>query len=207
MISNDPYFMRRITPPFVWWKNAFSTKQLDDLEKFCGNHELFESVVMVEKEKLDSDKNIRISKVRFFEKTDEISWAFDIFNNAAERLNNDFYQFDLYGYKEFQYTLYDGNDKGKYDWHADTILDNAVPDVMKSESTRKLTMIMLLNNRSDFVGGDFQLNVADQNSPVTVDMERGTIIAFPSFMIHRVTPVLSGIRKSIVIWVEGPKFR
>ena len=40
----------------------------------------------------------------------------------------------------------------------------------------------------------------------TVPFPRGRIIAFPSFMIHRVTPVVEGIRRSIVVWVTGPKF-
>jgi PKHD-type hydroxylase len=38
-------------------------------------------------------------------------------------------------------------------------------------------------------------------------MTRGAIIAFPSFFLHRVTPIVSGVRKALVIWATGPAFR
>ncbi len=38
-------------------------------------------------------------------------------------------------------------------------------------------------------------------------MIKGRMIFFPSFLIHRVAPVTQGIRRSLVIWVTGPKFR
>jgi PKHD-type hydroxylase len=37
--------------------------------------------------------------------------------------------------------------------------------------------------------------------------ERGTVIAFPSYVLHRVTPITSGVRKALVVWAMGPKFR
>ena len=37
--------------------------------------------------------------------------------------------------------------------------------------------------------------------------QKGTIIIFPSFIRHRVTPVTKGVRKSLVVWVDGPRFR
>jgi hypothetical protein len=36
---------------------------------------------------------------------------------------------------------------------------------------------------------------------------RGAIIAFPSFFPHRVTPIISGTRKALVVWATGPEFR
>jgi len=36
---------------------------------------------------------------------------------------------------------------------------------------------------------------------------RGALIAFPSYVLHRVTPIESGTAKSLVIWVNGPQFR
>ena len=43
--------------------------------------------------------------------------------------------------------------------------------------------------------------------PMRAEKARGTLIAFPSYVLHRVAPVTSGIRKSLVIWVAGPEFR
>ena len=36
---------------------------------------------------------------------------------------------------------------------------------------------------------------------------RGTVVAFPSFLYHRVTPVTSGLRKALVAWIAGPRLR
>ena len=43
--------------------------------------------------------------------------------------------------------------------------------------------------------------------PYVAETRRGTIIAFPSYVLHRVSPTESGVRKSLVIWVSGPEFR
>ena len=59
----------------------------------------------------------------------------------------------------------------------------------------------------DFEGGDFQINSGQEKDAESVKMKKGDIIVFPSFMLHRVKPVTKGVRKSIVIWVMGPKFR
>lgn len=204
---NNPFEKRRITPSYAWWKDAFSKTQLDDFEKLCEKYELHDGTVVSGSDDETPDTTVRISKVHFFDKSDETSWIFDTFNNVAKNINDQFYQFDLYGYSQFQYTTYFGSEKGKYDWHMDSILDGTMSDNMKIQDTRKLTLVMLLNDRNEFTGGDFQLNMGQENNPMTIPMERGMIVAFPGFIIHRVTPVLSGVRKSIVIWVEGPKFR
>ena len=39
-----------------------------------------------------------------------------------EDINNQFYNFDINGYESFQYTVYHGEEKGKYDFHQDTIM-------------------------------------------------------------------------------------
>ena len=63
-------------------------------------------------------------------------------------------------------------------------------------------MTMLLND--DFEGGDFEINLSTPNK---VNVKKGMAIFFPSFVLHRVTPVTKGIRKSLVIWVEGPRWK
>ena len=46
-----------------------------------------------------------------------------------------------------------------------------------------------------------------QNNIDSVEMRKGTLILFPSFQLHRIAPVTKGVRKSLVVWVLGPKFR
>ena len=73
---------------------------------------------------------------------------------------------------------------------------------------RKLSVTFLLNDpKKDFKGGTFQINSGEEKNAESVPMRKGDIIVFPSFLIHRVAPVTKGTRKSIVVWVLGPKFR
>ncbi len=197
MISNDPYEKRRLTYSHVWWNEAFTTEELDTLEEYCSKQTLEESCIV-------GEADVRESQVKFINRNEDTSWVFDKFNHVIDSLNQQFYGFDLYGYNSFQYTTYKAEVLGRYDWHMDTILDHNLPQNMAAESTRKLTLVMALND--DFTGGEFQLNLGNEETPTTLEMTRGKIYAFPSFLIHRVKPVLTGTRKSIVIWVEGPKF-
>jgi PKHD-type hydroxylase len=201
MISNEPYEKRRLTYSHVWWNDAFSEEELDLLEHYCFQQELEKSTTVGETE------NYRLSNIKFIDKNTDSTWIFDKFNSVVDGLNDQYYNFNLYGYKTFQYTTYKAEAFGKYDWHMDTTLDHLLPENMKVESTRKLTLVMVLNKPEiDFTGGEFQLNLGREAESTTLDMPRGKIYAFPSFLIHRVKPVLTGVRKSIVIWVEGPKF-
>ena len=78
----------------------------------------------------------------------------------------------------------------------------------KTEDTRKMSLVMLLSDPSkDFVGGDFLLNYSREDNAEVLPLSKGRIVAFPSFLLHKVKPVIRGVRKSLVIWVEGPKFK
>lgn len=84
---------------------------------------------------------------------------------------------------------------GFYKWHKDVVpLD---------ENPRKLSFTLLLNDPKEFTGGNFEFKNL-KNQPI---MEQGSIIVFPSFLEHRVTPVTKGTRYSAVTWMLGPNFK
>ena len=66
-------------------------------------------------------------------------------------------------------------------------------------------MSIQLTDPSEYEGGELQLK--SKNSITTVSKKKGTIIFFPSFMLHRVTPVTKGVRHSLVGWITGPPFK
>jgi len=70
---------------------------------------------------------------------------------------------------------------------------------------RKISLSLQLSEPSDYEGGELVLQAGD--SERVAEKARGTLIAFPSFVLHRVRPVTAGVRKSLVIWVAGPEFR
>lgn len=206
-VFNNPYEKRRITYSHVWWNAAFEEEELKQIENICSSSSL-ENASTVNEENLEKTRLIRKSQVKFFDRDENNFWIFDRFNLISNKINNKYYNFELYGYSSFQYTVYNSEYLGNYDWHMDTILDNNFDNSMQNQSTRKLTLVMPLSEPGkDFTGGEFELNLGQEKNPITIEMQKGKIIAFPSFMIHRVKPVLTGVRKSIVIWIEGPKFK
>ena len=117
---------------------------------------------------------------------------------AALAFNERIYQFDITCFSEpFQCTVYHGNEGGHYDWHVDR--GRGLPE------ERQLTFSVQLSEPSDYEGGELQIRAANKISVAPNTF--GTVIVFPSYNLHRVTPVPAGTRRSLVCWVNGPRFR
>lgn len=188
------------TYSWVYWDNSFTSQELDQIVLYCQEKGTEPSSILGSVKKEDVEK-VRVSSVHFHHRDNNTSWIFDRLNASILLLNERFYGFNLNGYDSFQYTEYDGSRQGKYDWHMDMQLgDNTLGE------TRKLSIVLSLTDPKDYEGGSFQFNIGKEEEPDTVVFPRGRIIAFPSFLLHRVTPVTSGIRRSLVTWVTGPKF-
>lgn len=113
-----------------------------------------------------------------------------------------------------QFTKYKLNQY--YDWHCDSwdkVYDK--PDDPNSHGKiRKLSVTCSLSNPEDYVGGelefDFRNNDPDKQQTIracTEILPRGSICVFPSFVWHRVKPVVKGTRYSLVIWNLGYPYR
>lgn len=204
MISNDPYRRSKVTNSWIYWDDAFTGEEIQSIIDYCDSKEMSSGVTVGAASESDI-KAVRISDVSFHTRDANTAWIFDRLNFVLNRVNEDYYNFDLNGYSQIQYTKYRAEENAKYDWHMDTILDhNNISEGLLE--TRKLSLTLNLND--DYEGGEFELNLGSESrSVVKVPSKKGRAIIFPSFLIHRVKPVTSGIRKSLVVWVVGPKFR
>ena len=95
-----------------------------------------------------------------------------------------------------QYTEYP--EGGFYDWHIDNDVNFAHEPVV-----RKISMTCLLSPENEFEGGDLEL--MREGKPAK--LKQGHAIFFASFIRHRVTPVIRGNRKSLVMWFGGTPLR
>ena len=136
----------------------------------------------------------------------DLLWMWEKFNNLIAYYNDKYFNFDIYGYNYLQYAKYEPG--GKHEFHMDLPLDGKTVQYNLLEHLRKMTVILLLGEPGvDFEGGEFQLNHFSEQYPWNTNLKKGHVIIFPSFLLHRVAPVISGVRESIAVWPVGPKFR
>jgi len=90
----------------------------------------------------------------------------------------------------------------KYDWHVDQFM--GIEDTI-----RKISFSILLND--DFEGGELQIEAGSPEIPderiETVKLKKGDALIFPSYTWHRVLPVTSGVRHSLVGWCRGDQWK
>lgn len=146
------------------------------------------------------NKDTRTTQLAWLGTKPELIDIWAKFAHATAEINRNFFRFDLTGfYEPMQLGLYSAHDSGHYDWHIDAApQDKSVP--------RKLSIAMLLSDPAEFEGGEFQVKTcSDQIS--TLETRKGRAWFFPSYTLHRVTPVTKGVRRSLVLWSGGPEFR
>lgn len=182
--------------PFVWWEGGFTEQELNWLQEQAQKaDQRAQAGGMNTEEEL---KQVRRSQVSWLQKTPDTAWVFEKLGHIASSLNAQYYRFDLTGFGEpLQLTNYDQSEHGMYGWHQDY--------GGKLSPSRKLSLVLQLTDPSQYEGGNLQVMTGGQ--PQTVRKQRGLVAAFPSYVLHQVTPVTSGNRQSLVAWVSGPAFR
>tara|TARA_R100001369_G_scaffold48180_1_gene74664 strand:+ start:2221 stop:2844 length:624 start_codon:yes stop_codon:yes gene_type:complete len=112
-----------------------------------------------------------------------------------------------------QFTTY--KKKQFYDWHCDS-WDKTYyqPNTPSHGKIRKLSVTVTLSDPKDYKGGelefDFRNTDPDKKPNIKKCIEilpKGSLVVFPSFLWHRVCPVKSGERNSLVIWNLGYPFK
>lgn len=202
MIIN-PNFVYSTTNPFICLSGVFTNEECDLISEIGNNYPMMDSVV--------GGTTAQISPVRqstnsFILPNLETEWIFNRLIDASTFVNDKYFQYELFGFSYFQYTEY-GSNLDHYDWHMDL---DPIKDVEIGyvASTRKLSASVILSDPCDYEGGSLEIyQRPDGTAEHVINQEKGSIIYFPSYQMHRVTPVLDGVRKSLVVWVEGPKFK
>ena len=118
-----------------------------------------------------------------------------------------------------QYTHY--KEGQFYSWHSDTALDTYHKPQVRFASTvgrgqeemiqsgeyvRKLSFTLQLSDPTDYRGGEVEF-LDSEGQRFLAPKQRGTMIVFDARTRHRVRKVKEGLRKSIVGWVVGPRWK
>jgi PKHD-type hydroxylase len=177
---------------FTSWENVFSDEELERVNAI--GMALLPEAAQVGTE---VDVDYRRSKVSWIQLNAETEWIFSRLGYVISSLNGQFYGFSLYGFVEgLQYTVYEEDNEGCYDWHVDW---------NSATSQRKLSVVVQLSDPTEYEGGDLQ--VLTSKNPTDVEKAKARAAVFPSFILHRVTPVTKGVRRTLVAWICGDAFK
>ena len=143
-----------------------------------------------------TDTKKRITKISWIP-FQEMGHMYQDLNKFIQQANKNHFGFgDIRITEQAQFTEYP--EGGFYDWHMDCDVN------MEHEPpVRKISMTLLLNDPSEFEGGDLELMAPGRYA----ELKQGHAIIFASFLNHRVNPVTRGMRQSLVVWFGGKSFR
>jgi len=134
--------------------------------------------------------------------------VYELVMSAFKETNSKMFGFELWDIEPPQLCVYYAQDEGRYTWHQDA---QDMPIEMDTDGLRrKLSMSILLNDSSEFEGGEFEVfeSVHGSGAPevYTAPLQKpGDAVVFDSTAFHRVKTVTKGVRAALVIWCWGKR--
>jgi len=129
--------------------------------------------------------------------TDDIDFVYKRLRSLVMSINISIWNYNIYDFGEpMKFTEYNELDKSSTCVHSDL--------AQGLTTYRKLTVIAQLSDENSYEGGD--VYVQEGSELIQTTKKKGSVIVFPSFLMHCVKPVTKGIRNSIVLFVYGPPF-
>lgn len=181
---------------FAWMDNVFTQEECQKIIDIGLSKDRKDATIYGDKKNKGSiDKDIRKNKVAWLEAQDGLDWAYRKLTDVVTHLNSQYFKFKLYGFTEkLQFTEYSTVDDG-YKQHTDKVYAGTI---------RKLSLVIQLSDPNNYKGSE--LHIIDGPDHEVMRKAQGALIAFPSYTLHEVTPLMEGTRYSLVAWIGGPNF-
>lgn len=179
--------------PYYELYDFFSPTECDNLIKLAQENEFTPSTVYAHNDPTEhvDDKVRKCDTSPLYIK--DMLWLEDRLVTSLTELNYQHFTYEISSIVELQCLRY--TQDSFFIPHSD------LKDV-DSKLQRKITFIIQLSDKDDYVGADLKLYT--QLPPVSVSRQRGSLIAFPAYTLHEVTPLLSGERYVLIGWCAGP---
>tara|TARA_R110000868_G_scaffold323649_1_gene584585 strand:- start:358 stop:945 length:588 start_codon:yes stop_codon:yes gene_type:complete len=178
---------------YYYFDNAFTKEEIDRIKGVGDSRAKHPATILANQ---TTESHHRKSDIVWLGEEPDTIWLYEKIAQLVKEANTTMkWNFDIWGFGDkFQYTVYKDNG-GHYGWHL---------DLGPGASNRKISIVVQLSDPSEYEGGDLEIN---NGTITTVPKQLGLICLFPSFLLHQVTPITSGTRKSLVTWVCGANFK
>ena len=186
---------------YFFYEKILSKKFCNDIINFAlsDKKEIIDGITGDSKNiSLEEVKKIRDCNIRWLDEPWISNQITPIVMDANKKAG---WNFQFTQYEKAQFTIYDNSQF--YNWHTD-----ASANTKDDGSHRKLSVTLSLNDEDEFEGGCFEIdnrnNYYEKNIHQLNNIRSaGSLVVFPSFLYHRVTPVTKGTRYSLVMWYSG----
>jgi len=202
---------------YYYFKSAIPPKICDEIIKFGLEQKSQIALTGIVKDD-DNPTKEEIKELSSLRKSDVVwmdaAWIYKEIHPYIETANAEAgWNFDWDFSEACQFTIYEKNQY--YGWHYDSAPEpyDDPNNLNIHGKIRKLSVTISLSDESEYEGGDFEFDFRNndgeknQSSVCKEIRPKGSIVVFPSFVRHRVKPVTSGTRYSLVIWNLGKPFR
>ena len=173
------------------WPLSLTNEKIDKIIKVA-----FENPQLDARTFLSNDvvTDVRVSSIRWIVSPEikNLLWSY------VRRANYDNFNIEVDNKCEVQYTEYRASECGHYDWHQDVHWNGL------ADEDRKISVTVQLSDADSYQGGDFEFDEIKTNADFR---SKGTVLVFPSYLRHRILPVSSGVRQSLVAWFMGPRWK
>lgn len=181
---------------YYWYQHGFSKPELDKIYQSIASLP-FQKATLIGG--ADNADQIRSSSIKWIPQTEDWKWLYDRLMKYAVEANTELWGFDLISALELiQYTEYYDTANGHYDWHQD--FGPGTP------SHRKVSITVQLSEADEYEGGELEIWGGGTDLR-TAPRGAGVVVVFPSYMMHRVTKVTKGTRRSFVLWIGGQHYK
>jgi PKHD-type hydroxylase len=205
-MSKDYIFDSGTNEPqqWYWFQNALTEEEVDKVIALASELPESERATTIGS---GDGGSVRSSMIKWIPTHNSTwNWLYERMMKLSVEANAELWKFDLRtALESIQYTEYYASENGHYDWHQD-IGPGELP------SKRKVSITIQLSESDDYEGGDLMICTGSNGSGKLDNNEicprgKGVGVLFPSYMMHRVSPVTKGTRKSLVLWVGGGHYR
>ena len=183
----------------IYWNEIFNTEQVKEINRVIeNNYDPKKTDYPATRADGTVPKNISSVKIIYYHQIKY--FVGDLVNNAIDLTEREFgYHVDSkHNLDKCNFNVYDSKSKDHYDWHTD--------GSESDEFDCKCTLLINLSTEP-YKGGEFQIYPYSAPVDIFEFSKPGSAFMFKSFVSHRVKPVTSGMRKTLSIFMDGPKFK